>query len=132
MQKLLVHAPATLLAAFLVMMGVQKFGADNIIFATIAKNSGIDLFEPVIRMAVGASELAAALLLIIPKTRMLGALGAVGIIGGAIGFHLSPWLGINVAMSPGGAPSPILFMMATGSFLLALLILIFARAAANK
>lgn len=129
MQKYLTHIPAALLAAFLVMMGIQKFGADNIIFATIAKNSGIDLFEPAIRMAVGASELAAALLLIIPKTRLIGALGSLGIIGGAIGFHLSPWLGINVAMSPGAPPSPVLFMMAVGSFLLAFIALIFARTA---
>jgi hypothetical protein len=127
MVKLLAHAPALLLAAFLVMMGVQKFGAENVIFATIAEKSGISLFEPTIRMLVGVSEIAAALLLLLPKTRLLGALGAVAIIGGAIGFHLSPWLGINVAMAPGAAASPVLFMMAVGSFLLAFAALFLAR-----
>lgn len=128
MPKLLNHLPAILLAAFLAMMGVQKFGAENIIFATIAERSGIDIFEPVIRMLTGAAELGAALLLLIPRTRLFGALGAVAIIGGAILFHLSPWLGINVAMAPGEEPGPMLFMMAAGSFLLAVLTLILARA----
>lgn len=128
MSKLLNHAPAVVLAAFLVMMGAQKFGAENVIFATIAERSGIALFEPTIRMATGAAEIAAALLLLLPKTRLLGALGAVGIIGGAIVFHLSPWLGINVAMAPGAEPTPVLFMMALGSFALAVFTLVKARA----
>ena len=33
------------LAAFFVFMGAQKFGAENVIFATIAERSGISLFE---------------------------------------------------------------------------------------
>jgi len=132
MSRLLNHLPAILLAAFLVMMGAQKFGAENIIFATIAERSGVSLFEPVIRMLTGAGELGAALLLLIPRTRLFGALGAVAIIGGAILFHLSPWLGINVAMAPGEEPSSMLFMMAVGSFLLAVLTLILARASARQ
>jgi len=132
MSRLLNHLPAILLAAFLVMMGAQKFGAENIIFATIAERSGVSLFEPVIRMATGAGELGAALLLLIPRTRLFGALGAVVIIGGAILFHLSSWLGINVAMAPGEEASPTLFIMAAGSFLLAVVTLIFARATAQQ
>lgn len=128
MSKFLTHAPAFILAGFLVMMGAQKFGAENIIFATIAERSGIALFEPLIRMATGAGEIVAALMLLLPKTRLLGALGAVAIIGGAIIFHLSPWLGISVAMAPGGEPTPILFMMALGSFALAVFTLMKARA----
>lgn len=127
MSKILTHAPALLLAAFLVMMGAQKFGAENVIFATIAEKSGIASFEPMIRMATGAAEIGAALLLILPGTRLLGALGAVAIIGGAIGFHLSPWLGVKVAMAPGAEPTAMLFVMAVGSFILALLTLILAR-----
>ena len=127
MSKFLVHAPALLLAAVLAMMGAQKFGAENVIFATIAEKSGIALFEPQIRMLVGAGELASAALLILPQTRTLGALGAIAIIGGAIGFHLSPWLEVDVAMAPGVAASPALFMMAVGSFVLALAALFLAR-----
>ena len=127
MSKILTHAPAFILAGFLIMMGAQKFGAENIIFATIAERSGIALFEPTIRMATGAGEIAAALLLLLPKTRFLGALGAVAIIGGAIMFHLSPWLGIEVVMTPGGKPTPALFMMALGSFALAVFTLMTTR-----
>lgn len=132
MPKFLNHLPALLLAAFLAMMGVQKFGAENIIFATIAERSGVDLFEPVIRMITGAGEVAAALLLLLPKTRRLGALGAIAIIGGAIIFHLSPWLGVSVAMAPGEEPTPMLFIMALGSFLLAIVTFILARGSAGK
>lgn len=127
MSRILTHAPAILLAAFLLMMGAQKFGAENVIFATIAEKSGIALFEPMIRMATGIAEIGAALLLILPRMRLLGALGAVAIIGGAIGFHLSPWLGIKVAMAPGAEPTSMLFMTAAGSFILALVTLILAR-----
>jgi len=129
MSNIVKHVPSLVLAAFLVMMGVQKFGAENVIFATIAEKSGIALFEPYVRMATGAGELAAALLLILPKTRLLGALGAVAIIGGAIAFHLSPWLGISVAMAPGAESTPALFMMAVGSFVVAIIALLQARAA---
>lgn len=132
MSKFLKHAPALLLAAFLAMMGLQKFGAENVIFATIAERSGIGLFEPAIRMLVGAGEIAAAALLVLPKTRLLGALGAVAIIGGAIGFHLSPWLGISVAMGPGAEPTSMLFMMAVGTFILAAIALILARMAQER
>ena len=84
------------LAAFFVFMGVQKFGAENIIFATIAERSGISLFEPVIRIATGIGELLAAVLLVWPKFRRLGAALALTILFAAMAFHLSPLLGINV------------------------------------
>jgi len=101
------------LAAFFVFMGMQKFGAENIIFATIAERSGISLFEPVVRMITGAAEILAALLLIVPKTRTNGARIALLILLGAIGFHLSPWLGTNVE---GMGNS--LFLMAIGGLIL--------------
>jgi hypothetical protein len=132
MSKYLKLAPAFALAAFLVIMGAQKFGAENVIFATIAERSGIALFEPLIRMATGAAELLAALLLVLPKTRVFGALAAVGIIGGAIMFHLSPWLGINVVAAPGADPGPALFFAAVVSFLVAVIVLILARASAPR
>lgn len=130
MQKYLAHAPAYVLAAFLVFMGVQKFGAENVIFATIAERSGIGLFEPAIRIIVGVSEIAVAGLLLAPRLRRIGALGAVGVIGGAIGFHLSPWLGVSTPTTASGAHSPALFIMAIGSFVLALVVLLRARAKA--
>jgi len=89
--------------------GAQKFGAENIIFETIAEKSGISLFEPVIRMLTGVAEISTALLILIPRTRLLGALAGLGVLAGAIGFHISPWLGISV---PGMGHS--LFFMALG------------------
>ena len=85
-----------IVAAGFIFFGVQKFGATNPIFSVIAERSGISLFEPVIRMLTGVAELAVAVLVLIPRTRLLGALGGVGVVVGAVGFHLSPWLGINV------------------------------------
>ena len=90
-------ALSLVLAAGFVFFGVQKFGAENIVFETLAERSGISLFEPYIRYLTGVGELAAAvLLLLLPRTRLVGALIGLGLLVGAIGFHLSPWLGINV------------------------------------
>ena len=87
---------ALVVAAGFIFFGVQKFGSENIIFATIAERSGISLFEPLIRMLTGVAEVGTAILILIPRTRLLGALAGLGVLAGAIGFHLSPWLGINV------------------------------------
>ncbi len=111
---------SVILALFMLFMGAQKFGASNPVFSYLAANSGIELFEPVIRMATGVAEVVAALLLLAGvfagKFRGLGAVLSLGVIGGAIGFHLSPWLGINapVAFAEGGGYefSPMLFGMA--------------------
>jgi len=117
-------ALALMLAAFFVFMGAQKFGATNFIFETIAAKSGISLFEPYIRMATGAAEIVAALLLILPRTRIKGALLAMMILIGAIGFHFSPWLGVDV----GGDMGKSVFMMAMGAFVLTAAVLGLERA----
>lgn len=94
------HLPLILtviVAALFLFFGVQKFIANpNPIFSIIAERSGISLFEPGIRLLTGVAELGAGLLILIPRTRFLGALAGIAIVGGAIVFHLSPWLGINV------------------------------------
>ena len=87
---------SVLLALGFVFFGAQKFGAENIVFETIAERSGMAFFEPHVRMFTGVAELLTAILLLVPKTRLLGALAGTGLLLGAIGFHLSPWLGINV------------------------------------
>ena len=84
------------LAAGFVFFGVQKFGAENIVFETLAERSGLSIFEPGLRIFTGIAELVTALFLIVPKTRTTGALSGLGLLTGAIGLHLSPWLGINV------------------------------------
>ncbi|WP_371397163.1 hypothetical protein [Fretibacter rubidus] len=97
MSKFIKTLPYVLAAGF-VFFGVQKFGATNPVFEIIADRSGIDLFEPLIRRLTGVAELTVAALLLVPniKIKALGALGAIAVLLGAIGFHLSPWLGINV------------------------------------
>lgn len=119
-----------LVAAFLIFMGAQKFGAANPVFAYIAATSGIEFFEPVIRLVVGITEILAAALILLStfagRLRGVGALLSAGTTGGALVFHLSPWLGINapVAFAPGGGYefSPMLFMMAVPFFALSLLL----------
>lgn len=87
-----------LLAATFITFGAQKFGAENIVFQTIADRSGISFFEPHIRSLTGLAEIFTAALLIMPlqSFKRAGALIGLSILIGAIGFHLSPWLGINV------------------------------------
>lgn len=89
-------ALSLLLAIGFIFFGVQKFGAENIVFETIAQRSGLPIFDPYVRWFTGVSELIVAALLIIPRTRFLGTLAGAGLLIGAIGFHFSPWLGINV------------------------------------
>ncbi len=100
---------ALFVAVGFLFFGVQKFGPTNPIFSVIAEKSGISLFEPVIRMLTGVAEIVTAILILVPRTRLLGALAGLGVLAGAIGFHLSPWLGISV---PGMGHS--LFFMALG------------------
>lgn len=105
--KKIVLALSLAVAAGFLFFGVQKFGASNLVFTVIAEKSGISLFEPVIRMLTGVAEIITAILILVPRTRLLGAMGGLAVLAGAIGFHLSPWLGINV---PGMGHS--LFIMA--------------------
>jgi uncharacterized membrane protein YphA (DoxX/SURF4 family) len=123
---------ALLLSVFFIFMGVQKFGSENLIFSTIAERSCVGLFEPVVRMLVGIAEIVAAILLILPVTRIFGALLGLGILFGAIGFHLSPWLGISVSMEPSSEPSPILFIMAMFFTGVSLVVLNFEKNRAKK
>lgn len=51
-------------------------------------------------MTTGVVEIIAALLLVLPKTRRYGAMLALAITAGAISFHLSPWLGIELPNIP--------------------------------
>jgi len=87
-----------LLAAGFAFFGAQKFGAENLVFEILAERSGLAIFEPYVRIFTGVSELATAALLAVPnlRLRMLGTLMGLGLLIGAIGFHLSPWLGIHV------------------------------------
>lgn len=82
------------------------------IFSTLRDWSGIALFEPEGRWIIGFAELVASILLFVPPTRIFGAALAIGIMTGAIFFHLFSPLGV-VIMGDGG----LLFAMACGVWL---------------
>jgi len=127
MMTFIKHVFAIALAGAMLFMGLQKFGADNFIFETIAQNSGIAFFEPVFRMFTGVLEVIAGLLMFHPRTRGVGAAFASGIVAGAVVFHLSPWLGTKLPMSAGAEPSYMLFTMALVFLVLALINLFLNR-----
>ncbi len=72
----------------------------NIVFATLAQNTGIALFEPTGRVVVAIGELLAAFLLLLPFTRRSGAILSFLILAGAVALHLMPdMLGREVPLS---------------------------------
>ena len=72
----------------------------NIVFATLAAKTQIALFEPTGRVLIAIGELLAALLLLLPVTRRLGAMLSFLILAGAVSFHLMPSvLGREVPLS---------------------------------
>ena len=79
------------------------------IFSTLRAWSGLALFEPAGRWIIGSCELIASILLFMPRTRIFGASMAIGIMTGAIFFHLFTPLGV-VILGDGGE----LFILACG------------------
>lgn len=80
-------------------------------------------------IGVGITELVAAILLLIPATRHWGALFGLGVLSGAIFFHLATPLGVAVKY-PGAGPEgdPTLFYMAVVAWLCLLALVIRYRA----
>lgn len=79
------------------------------IFSTLRAWSGIALFEPAGRWIIGTCELIASILLFVPRIRIFGAAMAIGIMTGAISFHLLTPLGVEI-LGDGGE----LFILACG------------------
>lgn len=98
MERVLSWTFALMLAAFLFAVGLQKFiGLDpNPVFGLIEARSGLGFFEPGLRYVTGVLEMAAVLLALWPATRIRGAQLGLVVATGAIGFHLSPWLGVQL------------------------------------
>lgn len=97
-----------------------------IIFNTISDwMAGISFLAPIAETfrayggnAVGITELIASALILIPKTRTWGALLGLGVISGAIFFHLGTPLGVNrVVDEAGNTDGGALFYMACGVWL---------------
>jgi hypothetical protein len=72
-------------------------------------------FEPFGRIGIGVAELVASILLIIPRSRFLGALISVGLMIGAVIGHLTK-LGIEV-MNDGGYLFALCLFVLTSSFI---------------
>jgi uncharacterized membrane protein YphA (DoxX/SURF4 family) len=129
-------ALALFLAAMLLWIADQTLFPNegrNVIFPTLAEKSGYYLFEPTGRYVVSLLEVIAALLMILPWTRRVGAGVAILVTAAAVGAHLTPWLGIQVptSMTPAeGAAPPTdggqLFYLALG-MLVAALVLFFVH-----
>ncbi|MEL6192185.1 MAG: DoxX family protein [Bacteroidota bacterium] len=113
MKKYLLIALRIITAIILIQTLRFKFTAhpDSVyIFTTVG-------MEPFGRIGIGVLELIAAILLLIPRTVWLGAGLALGVLSGAIFFHLTI-LGIEIH-GDGGT----LFYMALGTFLMSAIIL---------
>ena len=88
--------------------------------------------EPFGRYAAGTLELAAVVLLLIPRTSAVGALVSLMAITGAIGAHVTK-LGISIDAEAIGTPAieplngPSLFIMALGIFIASSVILFIRR-----
>lgn len=141
------------LAVFLIFFGVTKFTGGAHIFPLIEfKMAGLgvpfaEFVFPWLNYAVGALEIGAGVLLVLPMTRKLGAMVAILPFFGAVLFHLSPFLGVSTpvgysdpmptsALAAGGPfaaadfsteMTTVLFMMAVGGLLAAIVNLIVQR-----
>ncbi len=93
------------------------------IFQTLEDWLGLGFFEPGMRWVIGITELVASVLLFVPGVHVIGAVLTLGVISGAIFFHLFSPLGIEV-QGDGGT----LFIMAVTVFLSALALIWLRRA----
>ena len=92
---------ALLLAGLFFFMASFKFmpeitGEANPVFPLLAERTGLALVEPYFRWITGALEFITGLLLIAPRTRMMGASLGFIILLGALTAHFSPYLGIDI------------------------------------
>ena len=92
------------------------------IFSTLRAWSGVALFEPFGRFAIGTFELTASILLFVPRLRIFGAALAIGIMSGAIFFHLFTPLGVVILGDHGE-----LFTLACGVWISGWVILALSR-----
>lgn len=65
------------------------------LFTVLSTWLGVPAIEPYFRVGTGALELAASVLLLIPRTQIFGAAASIGIMSGAIFLHLVTPLGID-------------------------------------
>ncbi|MBX9698967.1 MAG: DoxX family protein [Acetobacteraceae bacterium] len=98
-----------------------KLAGPTLVFDILSQWSGIP--ETPFRLFVAAMEIIAAILVLVPRTQAFGALFALGIMTGAIGFHLFTPLGID-PYGDGG----VLFKEACFTWAMAALVVVIRRA----
>ena len=103
----------------------QIFSTIGTWMADIGFSRGLaDSFSAYGGYTVGSVELVASVLLLIPRTQVIGAVISGGVIAGAIFFHLFTPLGVSVIIDEAGnRDGGQLFVLALGVFLASLLIL---------
>jgi uncharacterized membrane protein YphA (DoxX/SURF4 family) len=118
--------PAALFIAGILLWYEQYKLAGNpgsvMLFTTLSDWLWIPGYEKPFRLAVASAEIVASVLVVIPATRMVGSVLALGIMSGAIFFHLVSPLGID-PYHDGGA----LFQQACEVWLCAAFILLSYR-----
>ena len=104
----------------------------NVVFPLLREKSGIYLWEPTGRYVIGLAHVLAALLMILPWTRRLGAIFALLIASGAVAVHVV-WLGMSVPTETGAVTTDggQLFYLAM-ALAAAALVLIFIHPGAAK
>jgi uncharacterized membrane protein YphA (DoxX/SURF4 family) len=96
--KLLAWLPALYIAWVLLWYEQYKLTGNEgsvFLFTTLTDWLFLHGHEKAMRLAVASAEIAASLLVLVPATRLYGALLALGIMTGAIFFHLVSPLGID-------------------------------------
>jgi hypothetical protein len=100
--------------------------AKNVVFPRLAETSGYYMWEPTGRFVVGIAHVVAALLMIMPWTRRVGAIFAFLIAAGAVAVHIV-WLGIAVPVESGSTTTDggqlfyLAIALAVGSLILAVI-----------
>ena len=92
------------------------------LFTTLTDWLGFRGDEKIMRIGTGSAELVAAVLVLVPRSRVVGAAMALGIMSGAIFFHLASPLGVD-PYGDGG----VLFKEAISVWLSGAAILLLAR-----
>ncbi len=96
----------------------------HLLFSALANATGLSLFEPAGRFVSGIFEVIAAILLILPFSRRVGAGLSVILLGAGVALHLSPALGREVPLPEGGTDGGTHFLYYVIFLALSLLLLV--------
>lgn len=98
MEKMWAITGAGLLAISMIVFWVwPKFFNDfHPVFGWAEAQAGAAWLDPIGRYVAGAAAAVTVVLLLVPKTRLLGAWAGLGISVAYMVFHMTPWLGVSI------------------------------------